>query len=179
MKKIIVSIVALAAMTVVSCSNKEAATEAESADSFKAKIENCTNPDSLSIYVEEAKAYAEKLVADGKLDEAKQFIATIEPTVKQYAPGLAGVLESATAAVDQLNSAVGSAADSIKSDAANAVDEAKAAVDAKAQEAVDAASAAVDAKAQEAKDAASAAVDAKAQEAKNAASSAIKGALGK
>lgn len=52
----------VATMVFASCSSTQKAKD-EGAD-LKAKIENCSNPDSLKVYVEQAKAYADKLVSD-------------------------------------------------------------------------------------------------------------------
>ena len=44
----------------IACSTTEKAKD-EGAD-LKAKIESCTNPDSMKVYVQQAQAYAEKLI---------------------------------------------------------------------------------------------------------------------
>lgn len=156
MKKILLSIAAFVAMsiTLISCGPTPA--KADSASSLKAKIENCTNPDSVKAYVEQARAYADKLVAEGKVDEAKKYLAQIEPVVKEKAPALAGVLSSVDSALDKVKDSASDKAQDAKDAAEAAVDSTKAAADnavdavkAKAGEVADAAKE----KAREAKDA--------------------------
>lgn len=146
MKKILLSIAVVVALgvTAVSCGHKS---EADTTATMKSKIENCTNPDSLKAYVDQARAYADRLVAEGKVDEAKKYLAAIEPVVKEKAPALAGALStvenaldkvgdaaadkaadakaSATAAVDSAKAAAGSAADAVKEKASDVADAAK------------------------------------------------------
>ncbi len=101
MKKILLTCVALAALATVSCSHKESAADA-AASTLTTKIQNCTNPDSMKAYVEEAKAYAARLVSEGKVDEARKYLEKVEPVVKKYAPSLAGVVTTAENAADKL-----------------------------------------------------------------------------
>lgn len=61
MKKLILSFAVLATLAATSCGTSVKKAEDEGAV-IKAKIENCTNPDSLKIYVQQAKDYAAKLV---------------------------------------------------------------------------------------------------------------------
>ena len=72
MKKIFfVAVVAMAA-TLASCSGTKQAEDKGAA--LKAKIENCTNPDSLKLYVQQAQEYAQKLIAEGKDKEAQAYL---------------------------------------------------------------------------------------------------------
>ena len=87
MKKLILSVAVTAVALMVACTGKEQAKKEDGG--IMAKIENCTNTDSLKAYVEQAKAYAQTLVSEGKVDQAKEFLAKIEPVVKQKAPALA------------------------------------------------------------------------------------------
>ena len=89
MKKILLTCVALAALATVSCSHKESAADA-AASTLTTKIQNCTNPDSMKAYVEEAKAYAARLVSEGKVDEARKYLEKVEPIVKNTHPLLPG-----------------------------------------------------------------------------------------
>ena len=85
MKKLLLSIAVVAALCAATTSCGKSA---DSTASMKSKIENCTNTDSLRAYVEQAKAYADKLVAEGKVDEARKYLAELEPVVKSKAPAL-------------------------------------------------------------------------------------------
>lgn len=149
MKKILLFVAVAASLSFAACSSADKAAN-ESADSFKSKIENCTNPDSLKIYVEQAKEYAQKLVSEGKIDEAKKYLNDIQPTVEKYAPSLAGTLSTVKNLVDKVpgaaENATDAATDSLKSAASDAVNA--------AGDAVNAAGDAVSAKANEVKDAA-------------------------
>lgn len=90
MKKLILSIALVGVAVMVSCSSEKKA-EDKGAD-LKAKIENCTNPDSLKIYVQEAKDYADKLVKEGKTEAATIFINEVTPSVEAKDPAAALVL---------------------------------------------------------------------------------------
>lgn len=126
MKKLLLSIAVAAALcaSAVSCGGSAA----DATSSMKAKIENCTNTDSLKAYVDEARAYAEKLVKEGKIDEAKKYLEAIEPAVKAKAPALAGVLGTAETALDKAKDVAGDKAEEAREDAGEAVDSARAAV---------------------------------------------------
>ena len=126
MKKLVLSIAVVAALcaSAVSCSHSEA----DASGAMKAKIENCTNPDSLKAYVDEARAYADKLVKEGKVDEAKKYLEAIEPAVKEKAPALAGVLTTAETALDKVKDVVGDKAEDARQSAGEAVDSARSAV---------------------------------------------------
>lgn len=122
---------AVAALTFfAACSTSEKADKAES--KIAAKIENCTNTDSLKAYVEEAKAYIVKLQNEGKIDEAKKFLEKIEPVVKEKAPALVGTFTAVGTALDKVTDSVKESADSAKTavtdSVTNALDNAKAAV---------------------------------------------------
>ncbi len=169
MKKLVLigSLAAVLAIGSMSCSKKDTAAEGAAITS---KIENCTNTDSLKVYISQAKAYAQQLVKEGKVDQAKEYLAKIEPVVKEKAPALAGTLATVEGALDKVGDVAGdklddakdavSAADSVGSAACSAKD----AVAAKAGEIKDAAAA----KAEDVKDAAAE----KAQQAKDAAADA-------
>lgn len=170
MKKILLFVAVAASLSFASCSSADKAAN-ESADSFKSKIENCTNPDSLKVYVDQAKEYAQKLISEGKVDEAKKYLNDIQPTVEKYAPSLAGTLSTVKNLVDKVpasaESATDAATDSLKSAASDAVNAAGDAVNA-AGDAVNAAGDAVNAKANEVKDAAAQKADEVKQGAKDA-----------
>lgn len=159
MKNFIFASLAVAAVALTSCSSSASKAAKEEATDFKAKIENCNNPDSIGIYVEQAREYADKLVKEGKVEEAKKYLADIQPVVEKKAPSLSSAFASVKAAVDKIPSA----ADSVKNDAADkakeagqaAVDSVKSAASNAAQTVSDKAGEAVD----KTKDAASKAAD--------------------
>lgn len=126
------------------CSKKGDASSEASA--LATKIENCTNTDSLQLYVAQAKAYAEKLVREGKAEQAKEYLAKIEPVVKAKSPAAASALSAAGQIIDK-------AVDAVKDGASTATDAVKDAADATADKANEVKDAAAD-KANEVKDAA-------------------------
>lgn len=156
MKKLVLigTLAAVLAVGSMSCSKKDSSAEASA---MTTKIENCTNPDSLQAYVAQAKAYAQKLVQEGKVDQAKEYLAKIEPVVKEKAPALAGTLSTVETALDKVTDVVGDKVDAAKDATSAAVDS----IGSAASSATDA----VSAKAEEVKDAAAA----KTEEVKNAA----------
>lgn len=146
MKKLVL-VFALAGTLLVgstACSKKGDASSEASV--LATKIENCTNTDSLQLYVAQAKAYAEKLVREGKAEQAKEYLAKIEPVVKEKSPAAAQALSAAGNLIDK-------AVDSVKKGTDNAADAVKDAADATADKANEAADAVSD-KANEVKDAA-------------------------
>lgn len=135
MKKILfVAVVAMAA-TLASCSGTKQAEDEGAA--LKAKIENCTNPDSLKLYVQQAQEYAQKLIAEGKDKEAQAYLDEVTPAVTAKDPSLVNVLkaqgdsvaadlkEAASAVADSASAKAGEIKDSIASKGAKAVDAAK------------------------------------------------------
>ena len=125
MKKLLLSIAVVAALCAATASCGKSA---DSTASMKSKIENCTNTDSLRAYVEQAKAYADKLVAEGKVDEARKYLAELEPVVKSKAPALSGALSTVESTLDKVKENASDKADEAKNSTAAAVDSAKAAV---------------------------------------------------
>ena len=169
MKKILMAVAALAAISFASCSKADKAASEESND-FKMKIENCTNADSIAIYVDRAQAYAQKLAAEGKVEEAKKYLADIQPIVEKKAPALVSTFNAVKEAVDKFPASADSlknaATDSLRTAGAAAVDSVKGAVAAKAGEAVENVKQGVFDAASDAADKASAAVENAAQSAK-------------
>ncbi|MBD5375438.1 MAG: hypothetical protein HDR77_09725 [Bacteroides sp.] len=103
MKKLILSVAVVAAAAFVACTSSKTS---DSAAAITSKIENCTNADSLKTYVNQAKEYVQTLVNEGKLEEAKAYLAKIEPIVKEKAPALAGALTSVESAIDKVGDMV-------------------------------------------------------------------------
>lgn len=93
MKKLILSVTVLAALAATSCGTSDKKAEDEGA-SIKAKIENCTDPDSLKIYVQQAKDYADKLVKDGDDSAAKAYLDEVTPAVQAKDPSAADIFTS-------------------------------------------------------------------------------------
>ncbi|GFI12780.1 hypothetical protein IMSAGC008_00305 [Muribaculaceae bacterium] len=165
MKKLATLFVASAVVAFASTSCGTKSAQAESTSDLKTKIENCTNPDSLKVYVAEAQAYAQKLVKEGKVEEAKKYLEQIEPAVKSKIPALAGTFDAVNGALDKVEASASDKAEDAKDAASAAVDS----VGSAASQAADA----VSQKASEVKDAAAE----KVQEAKEAtADAAQKGA---
>lgn len=84
MKKLFLSAALVATVMMVSCSAEKKAQD--KGEALKAKIENCTDPDSLKIYVQQAKDYADKLIKDGKDSAAETFLSDVTPAVKAKDP---------------------------------------------------------------------------------------------
>lgn len=84
MKKLFLSAALVATVMMVSCSAEKKAQD--KGEALKAKIENCTDPDSLKIYVQQAKDYADKLIKDGKGSAAETFLSDVTPAVKAKDP---------------------------------------------------------------------------------------------
>lgn len=122
MKKLVLAIAVGSVLAIggTSCSSK---TETVDASVLTSKIENCTNTDSLQLYVAQAKQYAEQLVKDGKAQQAKDFLDRIEPVVKEKSPAMASTLTAASGiidkAVDAVKKGTDTASDAVK-DAAEA-----------------------------------------------------------
>lgn len=190
MKKLFLSIAIVGAVCLTSCGNAQQAAQ-DKGEVIKAKIENCTNPDSLKVYVEEAKAYAAELVKEGKDGAAEIFLKEVEPAVKakdaasaaaftalgleaKADSALEAAKDAAKEAVDSTKAAVNAATDA----AAAKVEQGKEAVAAKVEQGKEA----VAEKAAEAKEAGKNAVDAaktKAADAAQKGADKVKDLLGK
>lgn len=181
MKKLLMAaMVAVAAAGALgySCSADRSKVDEINPATLAEKIRNCTNDDSLKLYVDAAKDYASRLASENKLDSARLYLAEIVPEVTKKDPKLAdnfksveGVIEGAANSADSTLSALGDkageAADSV-------VSKTKEAASAVADKAGDLKDAAVD-KAKELKDAAAD----KAKQVKDEASEAGKNAADK
>ncbi len=164
MKKLFFSLLAVAAVIVTSCSSKT--TEKEATDegaAIKAKIENCSDPDSLKIYVQQAKDYAAKLVKEGNDTAAQAYLNEVAPVVRTKDPTAVNVFDQLEAKADSTVSAAVEKADSLKDVAADAakakVEEGKAKATEAANNVKDKAAAAADAAKQKTADAAQSAAD--------------------
>lgn len=166
MKKLFFSAMAAVAILATSCSSKTTDAQAEDEGAaLKAKIENCTNPDSLKIYVQQAKDYAAKLVKEGNDSAAQAFLDEVTPVVTTKDPSAASLFDKMEEKADSLLEVSAEKVDSLKDKAADAVNAAKDAAKDKATEVANAAK-------EKAADAANAAKD-KINDAKGAASDAV------
>lgn len=138
MKKLVLTAIVAIALAATSCGTKQ--TGEVSASDLKTKIENCTNPDSVKIYVDQAKDYAKKLVDEGKIDEARKYLDQIEPVVKEKAPSLSSTFDAVNTALGKVKEVAGDKAEEAKDAAAAATDSVKNAADNAVQNAKDAAS---------------------------------------
>lgn len=103
MKKLVLAAAVIAALGLGACSGaKETDACKGECGVLTEKLQNCTNPDSLSVYVGQAKAYAEQLVKEGKVKEAKQYLDKITPVVDKYAPALSSTIASVKTVVDKI-----------------------------------------------------------------------------
>ena len=146
MKKLVFSAAAVAMMVgMYSCGGSSTKTVADG-DAIKAKIENCKDPDSLKIYVQQAKDHAMNLMAKGDSTAAAAYIKDIAPAVRQKDASVAAEINAiaeqanytTVVAVDSAKTTVANAADSVKNAAASAYDAVKGAVSEKAGEVKDA-----------------------------------------
>lgn len=127
MKALFLSVmVAVASAAMINCAGGTEKSVQTEETTISSKIKNASNPDSLKVYVDQAKEYAQKLIKEGKAKEAQEFLDKITPVVQEKAPALTGTLETVKSALEKLP---GTAA----SDAKGALDDAKA----EGQEAVD------------------------------------------
>ena len=100
MKKLILSFAVLAAMAAAtSCASSEKKAEDEGA-AIKAKIENCSDPDSLRIYVKQAQDYADKLVKSGDEKAAEAYLSEVAPVVQAKYSSAAGLFDRLKAEAD-------------------------------------------------------------------------------
>ncbi|MGM9862605.1 MAG: hypothetical protein ACI30W_08400, partial [Muribaculaceae bacterium] len=99
MKNIKIAILAFgAAVMLCACGSKTPATPANEGDAIKAKVEATSNPDSLKAYAQEAIAYADKLAAEGKYDEAASFMQQFVEKVQAQNPDVAAFVSGACSA---------------------------------------------------------------------------------
>ena len=124
MKKVFLSLAValMAAGALSSCGSKAADQGADEGEALKVKIENCSDPDSLKIYVEQAQEYAQKLEAEGKGEEAEAYLNKLLPAVQAKDPSVASYFEELKSKAKEEVSEVKEGVDSL---ANSAVDEAK------------------------------------------------------
>lgn len=127
-----VAAMALGAMT--SCGSKAETEGKDEGKELKTKIENCTDPDSLKIYVEQAHEYAAKLEAEGKGAEAEGYLDELLPVVQQKDSAAASYFQQlkskAVEEVNEAKEAAKEAKDSVASAGKHAVEAGKDAVNA-------------------------------------------------
>lgn len=123
MKKILFAIGIAAVASLAACSESKSNESAENEGAgITSKIENCTNADSIKVYVEQATAYAQKLVEEGKVAEARKYLDQVTPIVQDKAPALVSTLNQVKATLDKLP---GASKDSLETAVNGAVDAVK------------------------------------------------------
>lgn len=165
MKKLFLTfaVAAMAIGSLASCASKAEREGSDEGEALKAKIENCTDPDSLKMYIDEAQTYAQKLEAEGKGAEAEAYLNKLVPVVEKKDPSVGSYFEELKNKAKEEVASAKEAADSV----ANAAkDKGKEIADSAASKAGQAAGQAVDA----VKDAGNAAVDAAKQKTSDAVS---------
>lgn len=179
MKKIILSLGVLAMVALSSCQPSAQKAEDEGA-LIKSRIENCTDPDSLKIYVQQARDYAQKLEQEGDDTAAKAYLDEIIPAVQVKDPStvsiFSGLRNVADSVVNTVHSGATMAADSLKSGAEKAVDGVKDAASAAVESGKEAVEAGKDKAAEVARDTKDKAEAAKADAKKKAGDAVQKGA---
>lgn len=133
MKRILFTIAAVGALMAASCqSSTEKAAESQAVD-FKTKIENCSNPDSIKIFVEQAIDHAKQLANSGKAAEAEAYLNDIQAAVASKAPEMKSYFEKVETSVDdkaaEMANKAKEAEDSLKAKADDAKDAAVKAAD--------------------------------------------------
>lgn len=195
MKKIFLAVAVVAATMFASCSgNKDNATGAENdtvmvvdeemvsitevdqidGNSVADKLSSATNSDSIASYIDKAKAYAQKLINEGKVEEAKAYLAKIEPMIKSKAPQLAGSLDAIKAGLDKLPTDAGEKADAAMQDAKEKAGEAYDAAKEAAKDKAEAVKESAKEKASAAKEAAKEKADAAKEKTRNAVNNLLK-----
>lgn len=123
MKKLLTVAALTATLVMGSCSSSGKAEKNE--ESLAEKIENCNDSDSIRIYVGQAQAYVQKLVDEGKLDEAREYLYRIEPVIEEKAPSFGSAFDKFKSSLSDMSDAVGDAADNLKDKAGEKADELK------------------------------------------------------
>lgn len=122
MKKIIFAVAVVLAAVSVGCSGNSAAVQENERD-LKVKIENCTNQDSLNVYIEQAQKYAKALADSGKTKEARRYMEELTPVVEKKAPEMKSKW---AAAVENVKDFTMSTADSVAAKSTEVLDSVKA-----------------------------------------------------
>lgn len=178
MKKIFISIAALAAMTFTSCGNqtaqggdndsidtvvveetgvKDAQAEAETIVSSLADQLKAGNAEGIQAKIEEVKAYIAELLNNDKLEAATAYASQIQKfldenkdKLDEYTNGTASKLSDALSKAGGLENVASGLLEAVSGKANEAADAAKSAIEEKANEAVEAAKAKAEEKAKEA-----------------------------
>lgn len=165
MKKLFLSLAMVAALTLGACGTS-ANDEKHDATEIVTAINGSTSVDEAGKIIKDASGYIEKLVKEGKIEEAQNYYETIRPVIEKKFPDLVTMLDQASAALKAGEAK--EAVDEAKEKADSVAEEAKEKADSLAQDAKDKAKDAVD----DAKDKAKDAVNAAANTAKDAANAA-------
>jgi len=128
MKKLLIAVVIAAATMTGACSDKTAKTNCAEA-SLKTRIENCTNEDSLAIYLCMARDHARALVNEGKTDEARKYMDDLTPAFEKHRSSIKSqwkdALASIAKATDTTTDSIKAKSEAVKDAAAEKVDELK------------------------------------------------------
>lgn len=187
MKKLLLMVAAVAAMTFASCDNTANKTEQTpdsvatfNVEQFDSALANVTDSAAVVDLLNNANAEVQKLVEAGKNDEAQSLLAQIKEIVNKNTEKLTAIVPSIGTLVDQVvalpegvKDVVENAGDSLKDAAAEKANEvvegAKAAANEAADKAIDKANEAADKAADKASEAANKAADKAKDAAKDAA----------
>ena len=187
MKKLLLMVAAVAAMTFASCDNTANKTEqttdsvaAFNVEQFDSALANATDSAAVVDLLNNANAEVQKLVEAGKNDEAQSLLAQIKEIVNKNTEKLTAIVPSIGTLVDQVvalpegvKDVVENAGDSLKDAATEKANEvvegAKAAANEAADKAIDKANEAADKAADKASEAANKAADKAKDAAKDAA----------
>ena len=187
MKKLLLMVAAVAAMTFASCDNTANKTEqttdsvaAFNVEQFDSALANATDSAAVVDLLNNANAEGQKLVEAGKNDEAQSLLAQIKEIVNKNTEKLTAIVPSIGTLVDQVvalpegvKDVVENAGDSLKDAATEKANEvvegAKAAANEAADKAIDKANEAADKAADKASEAANKAADKAKDAAKDAA----------
>lgn len=171
MKKVFLSLALVATLAMASCQPSVKKAEDEGA-AIKAKIENCSDPDSLKIYVQQAKDYADKLVKEGDDAAAQAYLDEVTPIVQAKDPTAVSIFDVLKEKADSTLNAAKEVADSTlgaaEEKASAAVEGAKKEVKTTAKKAVQAGKDKVEEAASNAANAAQTAVEENKEKAANA-----------
>jgi vacuolar-type H+-ATPase subunit E/Vma4 len=186
MKKLFLSMAVLASLSMVSCGGSDKAAEGEAAEgeaveavdesseaipevsALAEKAASVASSEEAQSLVTEVKDYVNKLIEEGRVDEAKQYLETVKSALAEKYPEV-------TSKIDQIDQIIGAASsatvegakDAAKQAAENVADDAKAKADEAVQNAKDKANESANAAVDKATDKANSAVNNAADKVKN------------
>ncbi|MCD8387328.1 MAG: hypothetical protein LUD17_10630 [Bacteroidales bacterium] len=153
MKKLFLSLAVIASLCMASCGGSAEKAADQQATEVVDQINKASSEAEAQDIVSKAQAYVEKLVKEGKIQEAKDYLDKIKPTIEQKFPSTAPLLEKAQAAITAAAALTGDKTESVTDKAKDAASEAADSIASKTGQAVDAATDAATDAANKAKDA--------------------------